>query len=100
MLRTYKPITHAIFTLHKYLEHLVCQVWCNAGNEHTCEQLIEADFEPAYQKYDWLKEGVDAVYEKCKTLTDKERADIREAFYVNNQIEGICEGRIALIPLS
>lgn len=100
MLRSFKPIPHAIFTLHNYLEHLVCHVWCNAGDEHTCEQLIEAAFEPAYKKYDWLKVAIDAIYEKCKALTDKDRADIREAFYVNNQIEDICEGRVALIPLS
>jgi len=100
MLRTYKPITHPIFTLHKYLEHLVCQVWCNASDENTCAQLIEAAFEPAYQKYGWLKAAIDSIYEKCKILTDKERADIREAFVVNNQIEDICEGNLALIPLS
>jgi len=86
--------------LHQYLEHLVCQVWCNASNEHTCAQLIEAAFEPAYQKYAWLKTGIDAVYEKCKLLTTGERAQIREAFAVNNRIEDLCEGRLTPIPLS
>lgn len=99
MLRTYRPINHPIFTLHNYLEHLVCQVWCNASNASTCANLLDADFEVIYNAYPWLKKDVDAIYEKCKTLTDIERADIREAFNVNNRIAELCNGTLSPIEL-
>lgn len=100
MLRSYNPINHPIFTLHTMLEHLVCQVWCNASNHNTCSDLLQADFQVIYNKYDWLKNGVDNVYENCKALTPDQRADIREAYNVNNRIEELCNGILTPIPLS
>ncbi|MBD0831828.1 hypothetical protein [Aestuariibaculum sediminum] len=100
MLRTYKPINHPIFTLHSHLEHLVCQVWCNASNNNSCSDLLDENFEEIYNAYDWLKEKVDAIYEKCKNLTDDQRALIREAFITNNRIEELCEGKLLPIPLN
>lgn len=94
MLRVYKPINHEIFSLHKQLEHLVCQVWCSANTTTPCSDLLEEDFEEIYNSYDWLKNDVDAVYEKCKTLSIEQRADIKEAFFINNRIEDICNGNI------
>jgi hypothetical protein len=99
MLRTYKPISHEIFTLHNQLEHLVCQVWCGADNT-PCIDLLTPDFEIIYNSYDWLKNDIDTIYEKCKLLSDKERADIREAFVVNNRIEELCSGTINPISLA
>jgi hypothetical protein len=99
MLRTYRPVNHSIFTLHHYVEHLVCQVWCNASDASTCANLLDADFEVIYGAYPWLKTKVDAIYEKCKTLTEIERADIREAFYVNNRIAELCDGILSPIGL-
>lgn len=98
MLRTYRPINHPIFTLHSYLEHLVCQVWCNASAASICSDLLDANFEIIYNTYPWLKTDVDSIYEKCKTLTDQQRADVREAFNVNNRITELCEG--TLIPIA
>jgi hypothetical protein len=92
MLRTYTPIQDPIFTLHTMLEHLVCEVWCNASNDNTCRDLLSADFEAIYDEYDWLSLKVNDIYEKCKPLLDNQRADIREAFYVNNNIEDLCNG--------
>jgi hypothetical protein len=98
MLRTYRPINHPIFTLHAMLEHLVCEVWCNASHENTIDDLLNADFEIIYNAYAWLKTDVDEIYENCKALTDTQRADIREAFNVNNRIEELCAG--TLVPIS
>lgn len=100
MLRTYIPINHPIFTLHNYVEHLVCQVWCNASDDSTCENLLDANFEIIYNAYAWLKTDVDTIYEKCKTLTDEQRADIREAFNVNNRIAELCNGTLTPVELS
>lgn len=100
MLRTYKPIKHNIFTLHEYLEHLVCQVWCNSCEASTCSNLLEANFETIYNAYPWLKTEVDAIYEKCKTLTDEQREDIREAFNINNRISELCAGTLTPIALN
>jgi len=100
MLRTFKPIKHPIFQLHLQLEHLVCQVWCNASLNETCAELLQEEFEALYNKYNWLKELVDAIYEKCKPLSAQERADIREAFNINNRIEELCNGTLSPITLS
>ncbi len=54
MLRTYRPINHPIFALHNYLEHLVCQVWCNA-DDTPCSDLLDPNFELIYNSYAWLK---------------------------------------------
>lgn len=99
MLRTYRPINHPITTLHSYLEHLVCQVWCNASDASTCSILLDANFEIIYNAYGWLKTDVDAIYEKCKLLTDGQRADIREAFNVNNRITELCAGTLVPVEL-
>lgn len=100
MLRTYRPINHPIFTLHGYVEHLVCQVWCNASDTSNCQNLLDANFELIYNAYAWLKADVDAIYEKCKNLTDEERAAIREAFNINNRIAELCNGTLVPIELS
>ncbi len=100
MLRSYSPINHPIFTLHTYLEYLVCQVWCNASDDNTCDELLQEEFELIYNTYDWLKTDVDAIYEKCKVLTPAERADIREAYNINNRIEELCNGTLTPIPLN
>lgn len=100
MQRTFHPIQHEIFNLHSMLEHLVCEVWCNASDDNTCVDLLNADFEQAYNAYAWLKVDIDEVYENCKTLTVDERADIREAFYINNRIEDLCNGVVVPIELN
>lgn len=92
MLRTYKLIDDPIFSLHQMTEHLVCQVWCNASREHSCQELLMKEFEAAYLEYAWLKDDVDGVYAACIDLNDDERAEIREAFFINNDIEDLCDG--------
>lgn len=100
MHRTYRPINHPISSLHIMLEHLVCEVWCNASADNTCQELLSEEFEIIYLAYQWLKKDINAVYEKCKTLDDKQRADIREAFYINNRIEDLCNGEIQPIEFA
>jgi hypothetical protein len=91
MLRLYKPIAHDIFKLHGILEHLLCSVWCEACDD-ACETKLNAAFKALYDKYGWLKKEVDAIYEKCKSLTADERKAIKDAFYTNNKIEELCNG--------
>ncbi|GGK37920.1 MULTISPECIES: hypothetical protein [Flavobacteriaceae] len=99
MLRSYTPINHPIFTLHPQLEHLVCQVWCNASDNNTCQELLQEDFEIIYNAYGWLKTAIDDIYENCKELTDDQRADIREAYIINNRLEELCNGDLVPINL-
>ncbi|WP_299466011.1 hypothetical protein [uncultured Microscilla sp.] len=99
MLRTYKSINHPIFKLHEHLEHLVCQVWCNATNHTSCSDFLSEEFEIIYNEYSWLKKRIDSIYKKCKTLNNDERAKIREAFNINNRIEELCEGTLSPIEL-
>lgn len=84
-------INHSIFIYQTYLQDLVCNVWCRASNEQTCGDLLSADFKTIYQSRDWVKKEIDDIYEECKSLTDDERTRIREAFFVNNGIEDLCE---------
>ncbi len=99
MLRIYKPITHDIFQLQTMLTHLVCEVWCKATNE-TCESKLNIDFKKIYSSYAWLKTEVDDIYAQCKSLTDKEKKDIIDAFETNNKIEDLCNGTIKPVYLS
>jgi len=100
MLRTYHPLPrHSIFTLQTYLEHLVCQVWCNADNNITCSVLLDPSFAVYYNKYHWLKIQVDLIYERCKPLTKIQRDDIKNAFNINNRIQDLCDGNISPIAL-
>jgi hypothetical protein len=100
MLRTYKPLDdHPIFTLHRYTEHLICNVWCRATAINSCSDLLDENFEVIYNAYDWLKKDIDTVYEACKTLTDDERTEIREAFNINNRIIELCSGDLKPIAL-
>ena len=91
MLRLYKPINHDIFKLQEMLEHLVCSVWCEACDDD-CETKLSADFKALYDDYEWLKNEVDIIYKKCKSLTVAERKAIKDAFNVNNNIEDLCNG--------
>ena len=74
MLRVYQPITsHPIYTLHSQLEHLVCEVWCNA-NATPCENLLQPSFRIIYNAYSWLKTDIDTIYAKC----------VQTCNYINN----------------
>lgn len=92
MLRLYKPIKHDIFKLQDMLEHLVCQVWCEAGNE-TCESKLNPDFKLLYNSYGWLKKEVDEIYDACKPLSKNDRNKIRTGFITNNSVKDLCNGQ-------
>lgn len=95
MLRVYQPIiADPIFTLQVQVQHLVCDVWCNASAT-PCDELLLADFKIIYDAYDWLKTAIDDIYTKCIVLTPEERTLIREAFIINNQIENLCNAAVA-----
>ena len=92
MLRTYKPLNHhSIFVYQQHVEHLVCNVWCKAEAGVNCQDLLTKEVEDIYTKRDWVKAGVDEIYELCKALTPDERTAIREAFFMNNDIDSFCE---------
>lgn len=99
MLRTYTPIIHPISSLHKMLEHLVCEVWCKASDEIVCNDLLEEEFRKLYEHLDWLKKDTDIIYEKSKKLSVDERKIIVEAFYSNNDIESLCNGTVKPVEL-
>ncbi|MBO9703652.1 MAG: hypothetical protein J7604_25835 [Sporocytophaga sp.] len=92
MLRTYKPLDdHPVFEYQEYIQHLICEVWCNAQEPISCYGLLNEDVEKIYNARDWVKNSVDEIYELSKSLTEDERAAIREAFILNNGIENLCE---------
>ncbi|WP_211221671.1 hypothetical protein [Spirosoma panaciterrae] len=84
---------HPVFVYQQYFQHLICEVWCQAQDEILCTDLLSNEFEEIYWERDWVKTAVDEIYEICKKLTDEERADIKEAFFVNNNIEELCEAQ-------
>lgn len=101
MLRTYKPLDdHSVFVYQQHVEHLVCNVWCKATAGVNCQDLLTKEFEKIYLKRDWVKLGVDEIYELCKPLIDDERIAIKEAFFINNDIEGFCEANKKPIELN
>lgn len=101
MLRTYKPLDdHTIFIYQTHTQHLICDVWCNAIDGQSCQDLLTEEFETIYLARDWVKTAADEIYETCKGLTNDERATIREAFFLNNDIESLCEGLAIPIELN
>ncbi|RYE16362.1 MAG: hypothetical protein EOP45_17635, partial [Sphingobacteriaceae bacterium] len=101
MLRTYKPlVSHTVFAYQILIEHLISNVWCNAEEGVDCISLLSADFEIIYSSREWVKDSVDSIYELCKLLTPDERAEIREAFVINNCINDFCEATKKPIELS
>lgn len=90
MLRLYKPIDHDIFSLHTMLEHLVCDVWCEANNSDSCESKLNAEVKIIYDSYGWLKKEVDDIYNQCKVLSQFAKIAIKHAFTTNNKIEELC----------
>jgi hypothetical protein len=104
MLRTYKPLAnHAVFVYQEHVEHLICNVWCAAQAGTDCRDLLTPAFEVFYNrtgKSIWIKEGVDEIYEICKALTAAERTAIKEAFYINNDIDSFCEASKTPVELN
>ncbi|MFL0100083.1 hypothetical protein [Tenacibaculum maritimum] len=99
MLRLYTPIKHDIFTLHKLLENVVCEVWCNANNDN-CDDKLEQAFKDIYH-YSYkstpkvkknLKDEVERIYEIFKGLNQATKDNVRTAFKTNNNIESLCNG--------
>lgn len=86
-----KPANHAIFKLHQWLEQLVCAVWCEA-DVTPCEQKLPFDFKVVYEKYDWIKQSINDIYDLCKNLSAFEKKQIKDAFIANNKIEALCNG--------
>jgi len=100
MLRTYKPLAaHNIFIYQQHVEYLVFNVWCKARKDINCQELLTKEFEEIYLKRNWIKEGVDEIYDICQYLNDVERATIKEAFIVNNAIDLLSEGAYKPIEL-
>ena len=101
MLRLYEPITHDIFKLHTLLEHLVCNVWCEACND-ICDDKLQNEFKAIYnysysvKKGIKLKDEVERIYEIFKGLTAEEKNITKQAFTRNNSIEALCNGNLPI----
>jgi len=100
MLRLYKPIEHDIFKLQAMLEHLVCNVWCEANEDETCESKLDAEFKAIYNSYEWLKNKVDEIYTKFIPLSIEDKQNIKNAFITDNKIEELCNGDVSPIYLN
>lgn len=94
MLRTIIPKDDdPIFSLHKLAEHIVCDIWYNADENDWLDKLKE-EHKGIVNAYSWLKTGISTIYKHCRKLTDVERDQIKQAFYQNNDIEGLCDGNL------
>lgn len=100
MLRLYTPIQHDIFTLHTLLEKVVCEAWCTACDD-SCDDKLDQAFKDIYN-YSYkstpkvkktLKDEVERIYDIFKGLTPVIRAQVKEAFKTNNDIESLCDGK-------
>lgn len=100
MLRTYTPITHPISALNTWLEHLICEVWCNANDKNKCEDLMDAEFKKLYEHLDWLKKDCDDIFEKFRSLDSSKRDSIIDAYKANNNIVHLCEGVVKPVELT
>ncbi|SHM04784.1 hypothetical protein [Flavobacterium saccharophilum] len=85
--------------LHNWIEHLVCNVWCEASLVCTAESLLMADFKKLYTKYEWLKRDIDDIYTLCSKLSVASKRKIKDAFIKTNQIEKLCENDVQLVML-
>lgn len=96
MLRLYTPIQHDIFTLHTFLEKVVCEVWCTACDKN-CDDKLEQAFKDIYH-YTYngspLKDEVERIYDIFKGLTPEIRQQVKEVFITNNDIESLCNGAV------
>ncbi|KAF2518830.1 HNH endonuclease [Flavobacterium salilacus subsp. salilacus] len=99
MLRLYRPIEHDIFKLHTILEHLVCNVWCEACDE-ACDSKLQNEFKALYvysvKKGVTLKNEVERIYKIFQVIPIEDRALIKKAFEKNNDIERLCNGEIPI----
>jgi hypothetical protein len=93
-----KPAKNKIYEIQKWVEHLVCEVWCKADT-YRCSSKLNAECKVFYEKYGWLKRGINKIYSQCKTLTKKERNQINDAFLASNNIEGLCNGSVQPVYL-
>ncbi len=94
-----KPPSDEIYHLQLWVEHLVCEVWCNA-DKSKCVDKLDAGFKIVYNKYGWLKKSINTIYGKCRKLTNPEKDLIRNAFIISNNIEDLCNGVLTPIYLN
>lgn len=104
MLRLYNPITrHDIFKLHKTLEHLVCDVWCEANND-SCESKMNADLkklvEYSYKTGTTFGTEIERIYVVFKGLDKPKKDTVIKAFKQADQIEELCAKKERPIYLS
>lgn len=94
-----QPQGESINKLHKWIEHLVCEVWCEAEVQISVDVKLDKEFKALYLKYSGLKSDVDKIYLACSRLSKVSRNKIKDAFITNNQIEKLCNGDLFPIDL-
>lgn len=98
MLFPYELISHDVEKLHKFISHTVLEVWGKAKGSFDITEL-DADFQPIVEsigknKKDYLKKPIVEIYDIFASLSKRDRKYIIQAFEVNNNIKGLCEGKV------
>lgn len=99
MLRLYKPIEHDdIFELNSILEHLVCDIWCQADDEDWIykNDNIKLKTLCKYKIFTGItfKSEINRIYGIFKLLKKSERRKIKKAWNINKKIRQLCTKKV------
>lgn len=104
MLRLYKAIDDDdIFKLHSILEHLICDVWCGANGDY-CELMVSQDLRKllhySVAKNKTFRSEIIRIYEIFRKLKPVEKNLIKKSWFINNEIEKLCNKEVKPIELT
>jgi len=90
MLNTYSKIDHRIFGIHKLIEFLVLEVFCQ-GNNHSCYSKLNDNLKELYNNpnSDWFKNSINEIYSIIKD-NESDKINLKLIFENNNRIEYLC----------
>lgn len=96
MLETYENTSHDFKKIHKYIEHLVLEVWCKPDGNFSINKL-HPEFIPIVKRVNpkYLKNPIGVIYRICRRLKEtdtKQIAKLKSGFIANNAIENLCKG--------
>ena len=99
MIFPYKYAIHSLDKLHKYIEHLVLDVWCKADKNTKFDILmLHKDFKPVVvavskNKNDYLLKPIQEIYILFSKLDTADKTKLSNGFRANNDIKGLCIGK-------
>lgn len=101
MLRTLKPISHPITTLHTWLEFLIKDVWCKSDQNIDYRSLLSPELKIVCKSAKKFNSAVESIYfDFCGITDDKIKKDVLDAFYNNNKINDLCNGHTVINELN